>query len=106
LSSTLKKLPKNETFSSTAILGLILAGFIPSLNRIYKKDINTLTAEQWKGRLSYLDYSSIKRNTIPSNLIVEQSKFDKNTWYFKNDYPKEPHENSIDGLYLGRVAKG
>ena len=73
-------------------------------NRITAKDINVLTGGEWKGSLTYLDYSSNKKTTIPANLVVERAA-EQNTWYFKNLYPDEPKANGIDTIRLTAGGK-
>ena len=67
---------------------------------ISAKDFAMLTGKQWMGTLTYLDYSSGKQTTIPANLTVV--KENNRVWYFLNEYPQEPQENSTDTVLLNR----
>ncbi len=86
------------------ILSLLILVFclysFESLDRIKHKDFNILIGQKWSGSLTYLDYTSNKKNRIPSDLYVSQSKDDYRVWYFKKEYPKEPHANNIDTLVI------
>ena len=61
--------------------------------KIKSSDFKLLTAGQWKGKLTYQDYSSNKKVSILSNLTVTQSKEDKLSWIFEYEYPDEPKAN-------------
>jgi hypothetical protein len=93
-----------------AFLLLLAPAFLSFANlafadKISKEDLLTLTGEQWKGKLTYLDYSSNTRTSIYANLFVKQSSNDPNTFYFEHEYPKEPHANSIDTVILSKDGK-
>jgi hypothetical protein len=74
-------------------------------DRFQKNDFMILTGSQWKGKLTYLDYGSNKRTTIPANLTVTVSEKDRNTFYFYQEYPKEPHANSTDTVTISKDGK-
>src|ERR1044071_6200375 len=66
-------------------------------------DLQTLTGPQWTGTLTYLDYRTNKRVSIPSNLSVRQSTEDKLSWVFGYQYPDEPKANNKD-IEIGRAS--
>ncbi|MFN0200021.1 MAG: hypothetical protein ACKVTZ_00790 [Bacteroidia bacterium] len=82
-------------------LSLWLAIFHPQ-PKVTPSDLALLTGEKWQGTLTYLDYTSNTKETILADLTVAVDKKDKNIWYFKQEYPKEPHANSIDTLVIAR----
>ena len=73
-------------------------------DKIRPSDFSLLEGN-WSGTLTYLNYKSDKKNTIPCDLIVTQSENDKRVWYFKKLYPKEPHANTIDTITISRNGK-
>ena len=64
-------------------------------------DSKTLASSvgNWKGSLTYLDYSSGKPFSMAANLIIRQTK-DQSGYIRRFEYPKEPHANSSDTLYI------
>lgn len=63
--------------------------------------INDLSASVgiWKGKLTYLDYSSGKPYTMPANIKISLS-VDKRGYIMGYEYPDEPHANSKDTTYV------
>ncbi len=58
----------------------------------------------WTGSLTYLDYSSGKPYTMPSNLEIK--RIDKsNKFSFSNIYPNETNANSTDAVVLSEDGK-
>ena len=70
--------------------------------KIKTKDLLILTGAQWSGNLIYLDYGTNKQVSIPSNLIVTQSKENKFSWIFEYKYPDEPKADSKDTIIIGK----
>ncbi len=64
-------------------------------------DSKTLASSvgNWKGTLTYLDYSTGKAYSMAATLIISQTK-DQLGYIRRFEYPKEPHANSSDTLYL------
>ena len=90
---------------------LLIAIFIFSFTSILKAqkeitptDIKILSGEKWVGELTYLDYSSHKKTTILSDLIVEPTN-DSMVWIFKNIYPKEPKANGDSKIIISKKGK-
>lgn len=67
---------------------------------IKRDDLQILTGTEWSGTLTYLDYRSKKKVSIPSNLIVKPNGDDKRSWVFEYVFPDEPHANSREVLQL------
>ena len=65
----------------------------PQTPKVQAGDLRRLTGTQWTGSLTYLDYRSNKRVSIPSNLTVTQSAGDDMSWVFEYQYPDEPKAN-------------
>ncbi len=76
---------------------LIASSFValafPQTPRVRAEDLRRLTGAQWTGELTYLDYRSNKKVSIPSNLTVTQSAGDELSWVFEYQYPDEPKAN-------------
>jgi hypothetical protein len=88
----------------TILLSLLLltAVILNVDNKVNKNEFKILTGEQWKGKLTYLDYSSGKKTSIDANVTVLESKEDDHTWYFINEYPKEPRANNTDTVVISK----
>jgi hypothetical protein len=84
-------------FSSSYILiPLTFSAYITV--KFQQNDFMQLTGDKWTGILTYVDYSNGKRVSIKADVSVEYAG--KNTWYFRNEYPDEPHANSIDTIVV------
>ena len=68
--------------------------------RIKRDDLQVLTGAQWSGTLTYLDYRSKKKVSIPANLKVAPNGADKWSWIFEYEYPDEPQANSKEIVRL------
>jgi hypothetical protein len=78
------------------------AGLFPQQSpRVSAEDLRGLTGARWTGTLTYLDYRSNKRVSIPSNLTVTQTDGDETAWVFEYEYPDEPKANGKQTLKLG-----
>ena len=93
---------------------LILALLIGSLSfgsvsikeaKIQRDDVQLLTGAQWAGTLTYLDYRSNKKVSIPANLSVKPNGDDKWSWVFEYQYPDEPHANSSEIIRLSKDGR-
>jgi hypothetical protein len=73
--------------------------------RIKRDDLQILTGSQWTGTLTYLDYRSKKKVSIPANLNVRADGEDKWSWIFEYEYPDEPHANSKEIVRLSRDGR-
>jgi len=92
------------------ILALLLGSQIfgsVSLNeaRIKRDDLQILTGTQWTGTLTYLDYRSKKKVSIPANLNVMPNVEDKWSWVFQYVYPDEPKANSREIVRLSKDGR-
>jgi hypothetical protein len=72
--------------------------------KVKAKELDVLTGARWTGNLIYLDYSSSKKVSILSDLIVSKSSA-KNSWSFAFEYPKEPKANSSEIVLLSNDGK-
>jgi hypothetical protein len=63
--------------------------------------INDLSASVgiWKGKLTYLDYSTGKPYTMSTNIKISLTE-DKSGFIMGYEYPDEPHANSLDTTYV------
>jgi hypothetical protein len=81
-------------------------GFV-NVNRpkIKSGDFKRLVGGQWKGKLTYQDYRSNKKVSIPSNLTVTASSKDKSSWIFEYEYPDEPKANKKSIVKISKDGK-
>lgn len=80
-----------------------------SQNVILPEDLNVISGE-WKGTLTYLDYSTNKAFKMPANVTVEEGKNEYQVLILIN-YTEEPNANSKekikiskDGLQVNKTA--
>lgn len=59
----------------------------------------------WKGKLTYLDYSSGKPYTMPANIKISFTE-NKRGYIMRYEYPDEPHANSVDTTYVNSKLFG
>ncbi len=64
------------------------------------EDFSALAGDDWKGKLTYLDYTSEKRSTIDVNLAVTKKKDRVFTLFYS--YPFEPNANSKGKITIGK----
>lgn len=81
---------------------LFFAPAAPNAPKVTDKDLRPLTGAQWTGTLTYLDYRSNKKVSIPSSLTVTQSAEDARSWVFDYKYPDEP---KADGKETVKVSE-
>lgn len=72
-------------------------------NTLVANDLKPLLGE-WKGTLTYVDYSSNKPYTMPANLVVSQGK-SENQVSLMYLYPNEPKANSKGKIKIGDQGK-
>ena len=94
----------------TFVLALLIGSQIFRLvstkeSNITRDDLQVLTGVQWSGTLTYLDYRSNKKVSIPTNLIVRPNGEDKWSWVFEYRYPDEPKANSEEIVTLSKDGK-
>lgn len=70
--------------------------------KIERGDLQILAGAQWNGTLTYLDYRSKKKVSIPANLTVKPNGEDKWSWVFEYQYPDEPQANSREIVRLSK----
>jgi hypothetical protein len=99
-----------NVFVSTFLVALSLFGLIfQNAPEVKTRDFQPLVGAPWTGTLTYLDYRSNKKVSIPSNLTVTQSNVDKLSWVFEYQYPDEPKANGKETLTIsddGRIIDG
>jgi hypothetical protein len=87
-----------------ALLASAFAGHFALLPRqsprVSADDLRGLTGARWTGTLTYLDYRSNKRVSIPSNLTVTQADEGGSSWVFEYEYPEEPKANGRQTLKI------
>ncbi len=79
------------------------AVFAQTSTKVTPKDFQ-LFVGNWKGTLTYLDYSSHKQYTMPADINISQLK-KSNVFIFSNLYPDEPKANSTDTLIISHNGK-
>jgi len=85
---------KNILFA-TAVLFLCLTVKAQSL---HVRDLSS-SVGAWKGKLTYLDYSSGKPYTMLANIKISLTE-NKNGYIMGYEYPNEPHANSKDTTFI------
>jgi hypothetical protein len=83
-----------------ALLAAFAALFSPQAAKVSTEDLRSLTGARWTGTLTYLDYRSNKKVSIPSNLTVTQAAGDETSWVFEYEYPDEPKANGKQTLKI------
>jgi len=66
--------------------------------KVTMDDLNRLQGDNWEGNLSYLNYGSDKRSTIPVKLAIKV--LDKRTLQYAIQYPGEEQYNAKERLKL------
>lgn len=81
------------------VFGFLSILFCISLNAqsFQIKDLSS-SVGNWKGKLTYLDYTSGKPYTMSANIKISLTD-DKSGYIMGYEYPNEPHANSIDTTY-------
>ena len=69
------------------------------------KDLKPLEGKTWVGDLTYLDYTSKKKTSIKSNVLITRSRTDQLVWTFDMQYPLEPGANSKEDVKLSADGK-
>ena len=85
------------------LLFLIFFGATQAQDTVVADDLAPLLGE-WKGSLTYVDYSSNKPYTMPANLTVKQGK-STNQMTLMYTYPNEPKANSKGKLKISDGGK-
>ena len=85
-------------FAFVLLIASTLAGLFPQQSpKVSAEDLRMLSGARWTGTLTYLDYRSNKRVSIPSNLTVTRAD-DETSWVFEYEYPEEPKANGKQTL--------
>ncbi|HEY0171983.1 MAG TPA: hypothetical protein VGB98_13255 [Pyrinomonadaceae bacterium] len=92
----------NVLFTALLSASLLAALAWPQAACVRPEDLRRLTGARWTGTLTYTDYSSNRRVSIPSNLNVTVRDGDSTSWVFEYEYPKEPKANGRREVTLGR----
>ena len=91
-----------KIFFAALLVASAFAGLAPAQTpRVQTEDLRRLEGAEWKGTLTYLDYRSRKKVSIPSNLTVTRSAGDETTWVFEYRYPKEPRADGKQAVTIG-----
>lgn len=84
------------------LLCLAHTGIAQSQAKVKQQDFLSLSGN-WKGTLTYLDYTSGKPYSMPADIAIKPLT-KHNAYSFYNSYPDEPKANSTDTLLI--TAKG
>jgi hypothetical protein len=88
------------------LLGSQVFGSVSLKEAKFKSDdLQILTGPQWTGTLTYVDYRSKKKISIPENLNVSPNCSDKWYWIFEYVYPDEPQANSREIVRLSKDGR-
>jgi hypothetical protein len=81
----------------------IASAYSQTSSKVTVKDFQRLIGD-WKGTLTYLDYSSNKPYTMPADISISQSGKSK-IFFFSNIYPNEPKANSTDTIKISKNGR-
>ncbi len=87
----------NFLLTAVFFLATISSAFAQTA-KVSSKELQPLVGN-WKGSLTYLDYSSGKPYTMPADIDIRQEK-KSNLLFLSNLYPDEPKANSMDTLTI------
>lgn len=88
------------------VLTFVFAFSVSAQNaKMSVNDLKTIEGKQWVGNLTYVNYGSGKKVSIPSNLTVTRSNADRNIWVFDYQYPDEPKANGKSDIKLSSDGK-
>ena len=93
----------NIMIAALSACSLFAALILPQSAKVLPEDLRRLTGARWAGMLTYTDYGSNKRVSIPSTLTVKEateSAGDASVWVFEYEYPDEPKANGKQTLKL------
>ena len=84
-----------------------LAILIPTFSLILKVSVKDFKPAfgNWKGTLTYLDYSSGKPYSMPCNMILNPDKANPQQIVIAFEYPNEPKANGNDTLVISNDGK-
>lgn len=80
------------------VIVLLISSKSFAQNTVTTDELKILVGE-WKGNLTYIDYTTNKPFSMPANLSVKQNK---NQLILFNTYPKEPKANGKDKIKLSK----
>lgn len=80
------------------IISFLLIGTQVKAQKIKVQDLAE-SVGQWRGELTYLDYTSGKPYTLSADLKISLTS-DKKGYITHYEYPKEPQANSVDTTYV------
>ena len=92
-------------FPALLIVSNLLTLAAPLAPKVADADLRLLTGAQWTGTLTYLDYRSNKKVSIPSTLTVARSAEDRRSWVFDYKYPDEPKADGKETVTLSRDGR-
>lgn len=92
-------------FSALLITSHLLTLAVPLAPKIADADLLRLTGAQWTGTLTYLDYRSNKKVSIPSTLTVTRSAENKRAWVFDYKYPDEPKADGKETITVSKDGR-
>jgi hypothetical protein len=88
----------------TTVAFLICIINCTSAQKIVPADLKIIEGN-WVGSLTYLDYTTNKPFTMPSNTTYEQSKSNANLYFRSIGYSTEPHANQKDTMVISADGK-
>lgn len=89
----------------TTIATLLLLAQQDQAPLIRSADLFLLTGPRWTGTLTYLDYSTNRKVSIPSTLQVTPVEGQTLSFNFDYQYPDEPHARSTSTLTITADGK-
>lgn len=95
----------NFFLSALLTAAFLFAPAAPATPKVKGDDFRPLTGARWVGTLTYLDYRSNKKVSIPSTLTVTQSAEDKRSWAFDYKYPDEPKADEKETVKVSKDGR-
>ena len=90
-------------YSLVFILIFSMGVFASQAQAITSGNIKQLVGE-WKGSLTYMDYTTNKAYTLPANLKISQLS-NSHQLIFTNIYPNEPKANDADTITFAKNGR-
>ncbi len=89
----------------TTLATLLLLALQGQAPVIRAADLLPLAGPRWTGTLTYLDYSTSRKVSIPSTLLVTPVEGEPLSFTFDYQYPDEPHARSASTLAITAAGR-
>lgn len=90
--------------ATTIVIAFLFSVCLSAQNKISIADFKMAEGE-WKGSITYLDYTSGKPYTMPCNISLSSVNSNPQLLILAYEYPDEPKANGKDTLVISRDGK-